>query len=74
MEMRPRYRAVWLGRCRFLFAGSHFSVALVITPSAHVPPMAEAEDIRDGSPSGLGISQYATEGTAVCLLLYQLQL
>ena len=34
----------WLGRCRFLFAGADFCVALVSPPSAQAPPMAEALD------------------------------
>ena len=34
----------WSGRCRFLYAGAYFSVALVSSPSAQPPPMAEAVD------------------------------
>ena len=34
----------WLGRCRFLFAGAKFFVALVSPPSAQAPPMPEALD------------------------------
>ena len=38
----------WLGRCQFLFAGAYFSVALLSSPSAHAPPMAEARDNTSG--------------------------
>ena len=53
MEMRPRRATAlrWLGRCRFLFAGAYFSVALVSSPSAQAPPMAEALDSNPHGPT-----------------------